>query len=79
VKKVAQELLTKLQEAVRVFHWRDRQQPRSVVRSTIEFVLNTLPEESYPRDLWDEKVEATWQFVLSRYATGSVGMAATAH
>ena len=75
VKKVAQELLTKLQEAVQVFHWRDRQQPRSVVRSTIEVVLNTLPEEPYPKDLWDEKVEATWQFVLSRYATGSVAVA----
>ena len=79
VKKVAQELLTKLQEAVKVLHWRNRQQPRSFVRSTIEVVLNTLPEEPYPKDLWDEKVEATWQFVLSRYATGSVGMVATVH
>jgi len=79
VKKVAQELLTKLQEAVRVFHWRDKQQPRSVVRSTIEVVLNTLPEEPYPKLVWDEKVEAPWQFVLSRYATGSAGMTATVH
>jgi type I restriction enzyme R subunit len=79
VKKVAQELLTKLQEAVKVLHWRNRQQPRSFVRSTIEIVLNTLPDEPYPKDLWDEKVEATWQFVLSRYATGSAGMTATVH
>ena len=64
---------------MQVFHWRDRQQPRSVVRSTIEVVLNSLPEDPYPQDLWDEKVEATWQFVLSRYATGSVVMNATVH
>ena len=49
MKKVAQELLTKLEEAMKVFHWRDRQQPRSVVRSTIEVVLNSFPEDPYPQ------------------------------
>jgi type I restriction enzyme R subunit len=59
---------------VKVIRWRDRQEPRAVVRSTIEVILNTLPEDPYPKDLWDEKVEATWEFVLARYATGSAGM-----
>jgi type I restriction enzyme R subunit len=67
VKKVARALLTKLQAAVAVFRWRERQRTRSTVRSTIEVVLNTLPDEPYPQEVWDQKVEATWQFVLARY------------
>ena len=37
----------------------------SEVRFTIEQVLNDLPEAPYPETLWREKVEATWQFILS--------------
>jgi len=33
---------------------------------TIQEVLNELPEDPYPKDLWDQKVEATWQFVFGR-------------
>ena len=51
--------------------WRQRQQTRAAVRSSIEVVLNTLPEEPYPEKMWHEKVEATWQFVLSRYGTAA--------
>jgi type I restriction enzyme R subunit len=71
VKKVARDLLAKLRENVAVIQWRQRQQTRAAVRSSIEVVLNTLPEEPYPEKMWHEKVEATWQFVLSRYGTGA--------
>ena len=64
VKKVARALLARLHDKVAVFEWHRRQQARSDVRWTIEEVLNELPEEPYPKDLWDEKVEATWQFVF---------------
>jgi type I restriction enzyme R subunit len=79
VKKAARELLAKLQDSVAVFQWGQRQQTRAAVRSLIEVVLNTLPEEPYPEELWHEKVEATWAFVLSRYgssghAGGSLGL-----
>jgi type I restriction enzyme R subunit len=79
VKKAARELLAKLQDSVAVFQWGQRQQTRAAVRSSIEVVLNTLPEEPYPEELWHEKVEATWAFVLSRYgssghAGGSLGL-----
>lgn len=66
VRKVARARLTRLHDKVAVFEWQRRQQTRSDVRWTIEEVLNDLPEEPYPKDLWDEKVEATWQFVFSR-------------
>ena len=61
---VARALLARLQDKVAVFEWHRRQQTRGDVRWTIEEVLNELPEEPYPKDLWDEKVEATWQFVF---------------
>jgi type I restriction enzyme R subunit len=74
VKRVARELLEKL-EALRVEHWRQKQETRAAVHSEIRFKLNELPEEPYPEGLWDEKVEAVWQFVyghaseLARIAT----------
>lgn len=70
VKKVARELLAKLQDKVSVFQWRQRQQTRSDVQWTIQQVLNELPEEPYPQDLWNGKVEQTWQFVFGRVDLG---------
>lgn len=67
VKKVARELLEKLQE-LRVDHWRQNQQTRAAVQSEIRFKLNELPDEPYPQDLWEEKVEAVWQFVYHHSA-----------
>ena len=69
VKKVARDLLTKLQDKVAAFQWRQRQQTRGDVRWTIEQVLNGLPEAPYPTALWDAKVEAAWQLVFSRGET----------
>lgn len=67
VKRVARELLEKLQELLRVNQWQLRPQPRAAVQSTIRFALNDLPEEPYPEEVWNEKVDAVWQFVFSRY------------
>jgi len=69
VKKVARELLVKLQEHVNVFNWKARQQTRAAVQSTIRFTLNELPEEPYPEKVWDTKVEAVWAYVFSRNPT----------
>ena len=70
VKKVAKDLLAKLQEHVSVFQWRQRQQTRAAVQWTIKQVLNELPEEPYPEDVWNAKVEETWQFVFGRTVAG---------
>ncbi len=66
VKAVARELLGKLRELVAVRQWHQRQQTRAEVQSAIRFTLNELPEEPYPEPLWVEKVEAVWQFMLTR-------------
>ena len=77
VKKIAKELLEKLQDAVSVFQWRHRQQTRAAVRLTIEVVLNNLPEAPYPEDLWHQKVEAAWNFVFAQYSDTGQGTSPT--
>jgi type I restriction enzyme, R subunit len=66
VKKVARDLLLKLQDHLDVFQWQARQQTRAVVQSTIRFTLNELPEGPYPEQVWNKKVDAVWIFILSR-------------
>lgn len=68
VKKVARELMAKLEDKIAVFQWRQRQQTRGEVRWTIEQALNELPEEPYPEALWRGKVEVAWQFIFARDA-----------
>ena len=68
VKKVARELLAKLQEQLAVAEWQTRQQTRATVQSTIRFTLNELPEEPYPEPVWNEKVDAVWAFIFARRA-----------
>ncbi|RWM77191.1 MAG: type I restriction endonuclease subunit R [Mesorhizobium sp.] len=67
VKLIAKDLLQKLQ-TLRVSHWPQNQQTRAAVHSEIRFKLNELPEDPYPQELWDEKVEAVWQFVYHQAA-----------
>jgi type I restriction enzyme R subunit len=71
VKKVARELLEKLQEQLAVAQWLLRPQPRAAVHSTIRFTLNELPEEPYPELVWKEKVDRVWEFVSQRYGRGA--------
>jgi len=67
VKAVARRLLEKLKGELLVYRWRDRQRSRAEVLARVRMDLNELPEEPYPQELWDEKVDAVWQFVFSRY------------
>ena len=65
VKKVARELLEKLQ-SLQVEFWRQNQQTRAQVYSEIRVKLNELPEAPYPQATWDEKVQVVWQFIYGR-------------
>ena len=66
VKRVARDLLQKLQEQLEIDDWKAKQQTRAEVQKTIRFTLNELPEEPYPEPLWNEKVDAVWAFIFSR-------------
>jgi type I restriction enzyme R subunit len=66
VKKVARELLEKLQGQLAIDNWHVKQQTRAAVQSTIRFSLNNLPEEPYPEAIWNEKVDAVWAFIFSK-------------
>lgn len=70
VKRVARDLLEKLQEHLRVAGWQLRVRPRATVQSTIRFTLNDLPEDPYSEDIWEGKVDAVWQLVFTRYQSG---------
>jgi type I restriction enzyme, R subunit len=71
VKKVAQDLLAKLQEYLSVDEWRAKPPIRAAVHSTIRFTLNELLEEPYPEPLWKEKVDTVWAFIFARQAARS--------
>lgn len=66
VKKVARDLLAKLQDQLAIEDWNAKQQTRAEVHSTIRFTLDELPGEPYPEPLWNEKVDAVWSFILAR-------------
>jgi len=68
VKRVARELLEKLQGLVSGVDWLRGRQSRAAVLSEIRFKLNELPEEPYPEPLWNAKVDQVWDFILQRYA-----------
>lgn len=66
VKRIARDLLLKLQDKLSVLDWKAKQQTRADVQTTIRFTLNELPEEPYPQEMWNKKVDAVWLFVFSR-------------
>ena len=74
VKNVARDLLQKLQEHL-VARWEQNSQTRAAVQSTIRFKLNDLPEEPYPEPLWNDKVDAVWQFVYHHMSAAAAGPA----
>src|SRR5262245_43648879 len=74
VKKVARDLLVKLQDKLTVFQWQARQQTRADVQSTIRFTLNDLPEEPYSEPTWNKKVDAVWAYIFSRKQQARAGL-----
>ena len=68
VKLIAKRLLEKLTQAVASVDWLRSQETRGQVRHQIKLALNDLPQEPYPDDLWQAKVDRVWEFVTQRYA-----------
>ncbi|WDF73934.1 type I restriction endonuclease subunit R [Novosphingobium sp. KACC 22771] len=68
VKKIAKQLLAKLTEAVASVDWLRSQETRGQVKREIKLALNDLPQEPYPDDLWNAKVDRVWEFVTQRYS-----------
>ena len=68
VKQVARGLLEKLHDLVDAVDWLRGMETRGTVWTAIRVGLNELPEEPYPKELWDTKVNEVWDFVLQRYS-----------
>lgn len=65
---MSRQLLGRLKELVEAVNWIGNQQTRGAVWTEIRQRLNNLPEDPYPQDMWDAKVDKVWEFVLRRYA-----------
>lgn len=68
VKAIAKSLLTKLQSEHLSAFWERHPETRAAVQSEIKVILNQLPEEPYPEDIFDAKCEAVWQYVYHHMA-----------
>jgi type I restriction enzyme, R subunit len=66
VKGVAKRLLEHVHERL-VLDWRRRAETTAEMRVTIRNVLDELPEEPYPRTLYDDKVQAVFDHVSTAY------------
>ncbi|MFM0519883.1 MULTISPECIES: type I restriction endonuclease subunit R [Caballeronia] len=69
VKRVARALLAKLHELMDGVDWLRGQEMRGAVWSEIRQQLNELPQQPYPKALWNAKVGQVWSFVTRRYAS----------
>ena len=67
VKKIAGALLSKLKREKLILDWRMKETAKADVRQTIR-ELDQLPEV-YGKELWDEKVERTYQFVFENFGS----------
>lgn len=68
VKKAARELLAKLKQEKLVLDWREKEQTRSGVKTTIvDYLYNALPEPSYTVKDCDLKSSEVYNFVYEHY------------
>ena len=67
VKKVVRELLEKIKREKFVLDWRKRQQSRAAVRTAIEDILDGLPEQPYPKPVYDNKCDLLYQHFYDSY------------
>jgi type I restriction enzyme R subunit len=69
VRDVAKGLLEHIHEKL-VVDWRTRAEAQADMRVTIRRALdNGLPEDPYPRDVFDQKVQAIFDHVVDRYVS----------
>jgi type I restriction enzyme R subunit len=73
VKGVAKRLLEHVHEKL-VLDWRRRAETTADMRVTIRNVLDELPEEPYPRTVYDDKVQAVFDHVSTVYGDDGVSV-----
>ncbi|HKP53543.1 MAG TPA: type I restriction endonuclease subunit R [Chloroflexia bacterium] len=74
VKRAALDLLEVLKGEKLVLDWRQRQQSRAQVRSTIEHILDKELPALYTPDLYQQKVETVYQHVYDSYYGAGVSI-----
>ena len=66
VKRVAKRLLEHLHDRL-VLDWRRKAETMADVRVVIRDILDELPDDPYPRPLYDTKVQAVFEHVFAAY------------
>ena len=66
VKGVAKRLLEHLHDRL-VLDWRRKAETMADVRVVIRDILDELPDDPYPRPLYDTKVQAVFEHVFTAY------------
>ncbi|HEU0039621.1 MAG TPA: type I restriction endonuclease subunit R, partial [Verrucomicrobiae bacterium] len=77
VKKVARELLNQL-KLLLVLNWRQKSTARSLLKLTIEDVLDTGLPRAYDKPLYEQKCSAVFEHVYESYPERDAGVYATA-
>jgi len=67
VKKVASELLETLKREKLVLDWKKRESTKNSVQVTIQDELLDLPEDLYPRPIFQNKVERVYNHIFESY------------
>lgn len=67
VKKVAEELLETLKDEKLVLDWKKKESTKSAVEVAIEDELVKLPEDKYPKPVFEEKVDKLFNHIYESY------------
>ena len=67
VKRVCKGLLEKLKAEKLVLDWRTAQATRAGVRDCIQVELDNLPEDPYPKPIYDAKCKQTYRHIFDNY------------
>ena len=68
LKQVAKDLLEKLKREKLVLDWRKHQRTRAAVWVSIRNELDNLPEQPYPKELYDTKIAVVYEHVYEAYS-----------
>ncbi len=67
VKRMARELLGKVEHECEAIDWQRNPHARAAVHSAIRTILDELPRARYIDPLWAEKVDRTYLWIRQRY------------
>jgi type I restriction enzyme R subunit len=69
VKTIARDLLGRVKHECEAIDWERNPHARAAVRTTIQSILDGLPQQRYGDPVWADKVERTYLWIRQRYSS----------